>query len=47
MFLKKYGHLPQTDGEKQTFKALLKKYVGHLDISVKKTLGKGKRPGGT
>ncbi|EKX34657.1 hypothetical protein GUITHDRAFT_166162 [Guillardia theta CCMP2712] len=40
IFLKKYGHLPQNDGEKQTFKALLKKYVGHLDISVKKTLGK-------
>jgi len=39
-FIQKYGHMPKTEGEKKTFKSLIKHYVGHLEISVKKTLGK-------
>ena len=40
-FFEKYGHAPQSDKQNQEYHDLMKKYVGHIDIDVKKILGKG------
>ena len=40
-FFDKYGHAPQSDKQNQEYHDLMKKYVGHIDIDVKKLLGKG------
>jgi len=40
-FFDKYGHAPQSDKQNQEYHDLMKKYVGHIDINVKKILGKG------
>ena len=40
-FFDKYGHAPQSAKQNQEYHDLMKKYVGHVDISVEKILGKG------
>jgi len=40
-FFDKYGHAPQSDKQNQEYHDLMKKYIGHIDIDVKKVLGKG------
>ena len=38
-FFDKYGHAPQSDKQNKEYHDLMKKYVGHIDISVEKILG--------
>jgi hypothetical protein len=39
-FMKKYGHAPKSKLEKQDYAHMMKHFVGHVDISVDKELGK-------
>jgi hypothetical protein len=39
-FMEKYGHAPKSKLEKQDYERMMKHFVGHVDISVDKELGK-------
>jgi len=41
IFFEKYGHAPKSDKQNKEYADLMQKYVGHVDIDVKKILGNG------